>query len=77
MLKNRVEIKEELMKELEIRIDKYISEMESGSNEKKFSIDKIERLLGSVISDSKKIIVDKTEELLKSVDESEVINKKN
>jgi len=64
------------MKELEIRIAKYISEMESGSNGEKFSIDKIESLLGSVIRDSKKIIVDKTEELLKSVDEREVIAKK-
>jgi hypothetical protein len=77
MIKTRSEIKAEMMEEISIRFDKYIDEMEKGSKESKFSIDKIENLLGSVISDSKQIILDKTAELLKTVDESAEISKKN
>ena len=65
-----------MMEELEKRVDKYINEMETGSNEEKFSIDKIESQMGEIMVESRKIIVDKTSELLKNIDEEKEITKK-
>jgi len=76
MIKNKEQIKLEMMEELEKRVDKYINEMETGSNEEKFSIDKIESLMGEIMVESRKIIVDKTSELLKNIDEEKEITKK-
>ena len=76
MIKNKEEIKNEVMKELELRVAKYIDEMDKSSNEEKFPIEKIEKMLGEVIKDSKRIIVDKTTELLANIDEEKEIVKK-
>jgi len=76
MIKNKEQIKREIMEEIEINVDKYISKMDEGSNQAKFPIDRIEGIMGEVIQESKKIIVEKTTELLKNIDESEEISKK-
>jgi len=75
MIKNKEQLKAEIMKEIELRVGKYIEDMEEGSNREKFPIDEIERMLGEVIHDSKRIIVDKTTELLSNIDEEKEIKK--
>jgi len=76
MIKNKEQIKREIMEEIEMNVDKYITNMDENSNQAKFPIDKIEGLMGEVIHESKKIIIEKTTELLKNIDESEEISKK-
>ena len=76
MIKNKEQIKREIMEEIENRVDKYIGKMEEGSNEEKFPIDKIEMLMGEIIHDSRKIILDKTAELIKQIDEEAITKKK-
>jgi len=77
MIKNNEIMKQEIMDDISKRIDKYFEDMDNSSNEEKFPIDKIERMLGAVIHDSKQIIVDKTAELLANINEEDEIVKKN
>jgi len=77
MIKNTEQIKREIMGEIEKSVDKYIGKMKEGSNEAKFPIDKIERIMGEIIEDSRRIVIDKTSELIKNIDEEEIIKKTN
>ena len=76
MIKNKEQIKQEIMEEIERSVEKYIEKMEAGSNEAKFPIDVIERLMGEIIHESRAIIVEKTGELINSIDEEREIAKK-
>ena len=76
MIKNKEQIKQEIKDDIAKIVDKYVEDMDEGSNEEKFPIDKIERMLGVIIDDSKKVIVDKTTELLSNIDEENEIKKK-
>ena len=75
MIKNKEEIKRELKDDISKIIDKYVEDMDKNSNEEKFPIDKIERMLGGIIGESKKVIIDKTTELLSNIDEENEIKK--
>jgi len=76
MIKNKEQIKQEILEEIERSVEKYIGKMEAGSNERKFPIDKIERLMGEIIQESRAIIVEKTGELINNIDEEREIGKK-
>ena len=76
MIKNKEKIKKEILEEIERSVEKYIGKMEAGSNERKFPIEAIERLMGEIIQESRAIIVEKTGELINNIDEEREIGKK-
>ena len=76
MIKSKEEIKREIMEEIESSVEKYIEKMEEGSNQAKFPIDTIERLMGEIIEESRKIITEKTSELINNIEEEKEISKK-
>jgi hypothetical protein len=76
MINEKEKIRSEMKEEINKIVDKYVDDMESESNKKKYPIDLIESMLGNIIAESKKVIVDKTEELINNIDENEAISKK-
>ena len=76
MIKNKEQIKQEILEEIERSVEKYIGKMEAGSNERKFPIEAIERLMGEIIEESRAIILEKTGELINNIDEEQEISKK-
>ena len=76
MIKNKEQIKKEMKAEVSDIIEKYVDDMDDGSNGIKFPIDSIELMLENVIRESKKVIVDRTSELVNSIAEEQEIVKK-
>jgi len=76
MIKSKEQIKREIMEEIESSVEKYIKKMDEGSNQAKFPIDTIEKLMGEIMEESRKIITEKTCELLNNIDEEKEIRKK-